>query len=139
MKTVVSIMFAGFILAACQSTDDEGASATSAAAEAPTEKREQAAEQAALRLPSDKCAGLEGFEKMTCVDPELKRMDDELAGLVARLIAHSDHNVQADVRARQATWQREVRNPCMQLGPPKRQQCFAAAYTTRMNEVRDEL
>ncbi|MEM8982562.1 MAG: hypothetical protein AAGC71_06025 [Pseudomonadota bacterium] len=121
---------------ACSPKATETPTDASTTSESPTG---QAAPSDRLTLPSDRCSALEGFERMRCVDPELKRMDDELASLVARQIAHSDHDGKADARAEQAKWQREVRNPCMALSASKRGQCFAAAYTSRMNAVRDAL
>ncbi|MEM1264227.1 MAG: lysozyme inhibitor LprI family protein [Pseudomonadota bacterium] len=133
MRTVflVSAVVAYAIACSPEPTEQPPAPSEPTTTETPTPGR--------MTLPSDRCSSLAGFERMRCADPDLKRMDDELASLVARQIAHADHDGKADVRAAQATWQREVRNPCMELGQPKRTQCFSAAYTARMNAVRDAL
>ncbi len=125
-RSLIVIFTTLSLLGACERGDPPAADAT------------EATPQAAVAA-SDNCAGLEAFAAMACANPDLKRMDDELNTMVARLAAHSGHAEAADVRAAQRKWQREARDPCMPLSPPKRVQCFAAAYTKRMNDVRDAL
>ncbi|MEO0578215.1 MAG: hypothetical protein AAFZ58_05975, partial [Pseudomonadota bacterium] len=112
MRMTLFAILALCALIGCQKADAPAPVETPPAdAAVASDKRDAADAKKPIELPSDRCAKLDGFEKLTCADSELKRMDDELASLVARLIAHSDHNGKADVRAAQSKWQREVRNP----------------------------
>ncbi|MEO0998431.1 MAG: hypothetical protein AAFX58_13020 [Pseudomonadota bacterium] len=97
-----------------------------------------AAERHAEPAPADPCAGLEGFAALRCADPEVRQLDDDLARLVNRLAARSPHAARADVRAAQASWERD-RNTCLGIALPKRRACLDAKYAERLADVRDAL
>ena len=89
-------------------------------------------------ISSRSCDEYDGFERQMCADPEVAALDAELATMVNRLVAHSSHDRQADLRAEQRAWEQD-RDSCLKLAVSKRRMCIDAKYASRMNAVRDAL
>ncbi len=102
------------------------------------EAAEKPPEAGELTKAQQACVETDGFENVLCTDPDVRKMDDDLARMVSRLVAHSTHDQQADVRAAQKSWEAK-RDACMGLSPQKRRQCIDATYLARMNELQADI
>lgn len=122
--SIATVVFV-FALSACNESNDPNATADIAS----TEVR---------RADEPTCAGLGGFDKVLCAEPDVRQLDADLSKMLNRLVARSRHERQADIRARQADWLAD-RDACINLARPKRRACIDAVYLDRMQDIQQQI